>query len=58
MFAKSGEYRNSLDTNSQGLIGINHNREKGEGALNISFYDADSCEMAGKLLKEYNYKII
>lgn len=92
MFAKSGEYRNSLDTNSQGLIiskhdisvhiqdkpgaisvisailaansisikniGINHNREKGEGALNISFYDADSCEMASKLLREYNYKII
>lgn len=92
MFEKSGEYRNSLDTNAQGLIiskhdisvhiqdkpgaisiistilaansisikniGINHNREKGEGALNISFYDADSCEMARKLLKEYNYKII
>ena len=92
MFEKSGEYRNSLDTNAQGLIiskhdisvhiqdkpgaisiisailaansisikniGINHNREKGEGALNISFYDADSCEMARKLLKEYNYRII
>jgi len=39
-------------------IGINHNREKGEGALNISFYDANSCEMARKLLKEYNYRII
>ena len=39
-------------------IGINHNREKGEGALNISFYDADSCEMAGKLLREYNYTVL
>lgn len=91
MFEKSGEYRNSFDSNSRGLIiskhdisvqiqdkpgaisvisailaansisikniGINHNREKGEGALNISFYDADSCEMASKLLKEYNYKV-
>lgn len=92
MFEKSGEYRNSFDSNSQGVIiskhdisvhiqdkpgaisvisailaansisikniGINHNREKGEGALNISFYDADSCEMAGKLLKEYNYIVL
>ena len=92
MFKKSGEYRNSFDSNSRGVliskhdisvhiqdkpgaisvisailaansisiknIGINHNREKGEGALNISFYDADSCEMAGKLLKEYNYRVI
>ena len=92
MFEKSGEYRNSFDSNSRGLliskhdisvhiqdkpgaisvisailaansisiknIGINHNREKGEGALNISFYDADSCEMASKLLKEYNYTVI
>lgn len=91
MFEKSGEYRNSFDSNSQGVIitkhdisvhiqdkpgaisvisailaansisikniGINHNREKGEGALNISFYDADSCDMAYKLLKEYNYKL-
>lgn len=92
MFEKSGEYRNSFDSNSQGVIiskhdisvhiqdkpgaisvisailaansisikniGINHNREKGEGALNISFYDADSCEMAGKLLREYNYTVL
>ena len=92
MFEKSGEYRNSFDSNSRGVIiskhdisvhiqdkpgaisvisailaansisikniGINHNREKGEGALNISFYDADSCEMAGKLLKEYNYIVL
>jgi prephenate dehydrogenase len=92
MFEKSGEYRNSFDSNSRGVliskhdisvhiqdkpgaisiisailaansisiknIGINHNREKGEGALNISFYDADSCEMASKLLKEYNYRVI
>ena len=92
MFEKSGEYRNSFDSNSQGVIiskhdisvhiqdkpgaisvisailaansisikniGINHNREKGEGALNISFYDAESCEMAGKLLREYNYTVL
>lgn len=91
MFEKSGEYRNSFDSNSRGVIiskqdisvhikdkpggvsvisailaansisikniGINHNRENGEGALNISFYDACSCEMASKLLKEYNYKV-
>lgn len=91
MFEKSGEYRNSFDSNTRGVIiskhdisvhikdkpgaisvisailaansisikniGINHNRENGEGALNISFYDADSCDMAYKLLKEYNYKL-
>lgn len=91
MFEKSREYRNSFDSNSQGVIitkhdisvhikdkpgavsiisailaansisikniGINHNRENGEGALNISFYDADSCDMAYKLLREYNYKL-
>ena len=38
-------------------IGINHNRELGEGALKIEFYDSDSCELAAKLLRGYNYKL-
>ncbi len=38
-------------------IGINHNRESGDGALRIEFYDAESCLKAEHLLKEYNYQI-
>lgn len=38
-------------------IGINHNRESGEGVLRIAFYDSDSCELAAKLLREYNYTL-
>lgn len=38
-------------------MGINHNRELGEGALHISFYDSGSCELAKKLLKDYGYRI-
>ena len=38
-------------------IGINHNRETGEGALRIEFYGAESCALAEHLLREYGYKI-
>lgn len=38
-------------------IGINHNRELGEGVLKIAFYDSDSCRLAAKLLREYNYEL-
>lgn len=38
-------------------IGINHNREHGEGALRISFYDKASMEAAWKRLKSYNYSL-
>lgn len=38
-------------------IGINHNRETGEGALRIEFYGAESCAAAEHLLLEYGYKI-
>lgn len=38
-------------------IGINHSRESGEGALRITFYNAESCDIAKKLLREYNYRI-
>lgn len=38
-------------------IGINNNRESGEGVLKIAFYDSDACELAAKLLKEYNYEL-
>ena len=36
-------------------IGINHNREKGEGALQLSFYTGEDCEMAKKLLHKYGF---
>lgn len=39
-------------------IGINHNRELGEGALRIAFYGVEDCHMAAKLLKSYHYNII
>jgi len=38
-------------------IGINHSREESEGALRITFYDSESCDLAEKQLREYNYKI-
>ncbi len=38
-------------------IGLNHNREYGEGVLKIAFYDADACELAAKQLELYNYKV-
>ena len=39
-------------------IGINHNREHGEGALRISFYDKDSMEAAWAQLAKYHYELI
>lgn len=38
-------------------IGINHNREHGEGALRISFYDEASMTAAWVRLKNYNYTL-
>ena len=38
-------------------IGINHNREKGEGALQISFYTGEDCAMAKKLLLKYGFRL-
>ncbi len=38
-------------------IGIVHNREFEEGVLHIEFYDAESVEIAAKLLQEKNYVI-
>lgn len=38
-------------------IGINHNREHGEGALRISFYDEASMRTAWNRLKKYNYSL-
>ena len=40
---------------SIGNIGINHNREQGEGALKIVFYNKESMEEAWAQLKKYNY---
>lgn len=39
-------------------IGINHNREHGEGALRITFYDEDAMNRAWEQLKKYNYELI
>lgn len=39
-------------------IGINHNREHGEGALKIIFYDESSMNAAWEQLKKYNYELI
>ncbi|MCD8129795.1 MAG: prephenate dehydrogenase [Lachnospiraceae bacterium] len=36
-------------------IGINHNRERGEGALRVSFYDQDAMEKAWARLEQYRY---
>lgn len=38
-------------------IGINHNREHGEGALKISFYDKQSWNLAWNLLEKYHYEL-
>ena len=38
-------------------LGINHNRETGEGVLGISFYDTDSCTLAADLLRQFNYRV-
>ena len=43
---------------SIGNIGINHNREQGEGALKIVFYNKESMEQAWAQLKKYNYELI
>ncbi|MCI8887251.1 MAG: prephenate dehydrogenase [Hungatella sp.] len=39
-------------------IGINHNREHGEGALRIAFYDKESMEKAWERLKKYRYELM
>ncbi len=39
-------------------IGINHNREHGEGALKIVFYNEASMKAAWEALKKYNYELI
>ena len=39
-------------------IGIHHNREHGEGALGISFYDEASMKSAWKQLEKYHYELI
>ena len=39
-------------------IGINHNREHGEGALKITFYDEAAMDAAWAQLKKYNYELI
>lgn len=38
-------------------IGINHNRERGEGALRIIFYEKDAMEQARTQLAKYHYDI-
>ncbi len=43
---------------SMSNIGINHNREHGEGALRIRFYDELSMNRAWEALKKYNYELI
>ena len=39
-------------------IGINHNREHGEGALRITFYEEAAMHAAWEQLKKYNYELI
>lgn len=39
-------------------IGINHNREHGEGTLKIIFYDKEAMDMAWKQLERYHYELI
>ena len=39
-------------------IGINHNREHGEGRLRIAFYDKESMDNAWKQLERYHYDLI
>ena len=38
-------------------IGINHNRERGEGALRIDFYDKEAMDKAWERLKKYHYEL-
>ena len=38
-------------------IGINHNREHGEGALRIVFYDQEAMDAAWKQLEKYHYEL-
>lgn len=38
-------------------IGINNNREQGEGALRITFYEKEAMEAARKQLEKYHYEI-
>ncbi len=38
-------------------IGINHNREHGEGALRIDFYEKDAMEKAWDVLGKYHYEL-
>jgi len=39
-------------------IGINHNREHGEGALRITFRNETDMQQAWKQLEKYNYELI
>lgn len=39
-------------------IGINHNREYGEGVLGISFYDEESMNRAWRQLERYHYDMV
>lgn len=39
-------------------IGINHNREQGEGALRISFYDKEAMDAAWRYLEKYHYELM
>lgn len=39
-------------------IGINHNREHGEGTLRIAFYDKETMDHAWKQLERYHYDLI
>lgn len=39
-------------------IGINHNREHGEGALRISFYEKSAMDKAWLRLEKYHYELI
>lgn len=39
-------------------IGINHNREHGEGTLRIAFYDKEAMDNAWKQLEKYHYDLI
>lgn len=39
-------------------VGINHNRERGEGPLKVTFYDEPSMTRAWEQLERYNYTLI
>ncbi|MEY8354816.1 prephenate dehydrogenase [Lachnospiraceae bacterium 54-53] len=39
-------------------IGINHNREHGEGTLRIAFYEKEAMDKAWKQLERYHYDLI